>query len=343
MIPKKEIDEIRKYLDKAENPLFFFDDDADGLCSYLLLKKYIDKGKGVVVKRSPELGIEFYPRIKDFSPDLVFILDRPAVSQEFIDKISVPIIWLDHHEPVKKKGVHYYNPKKKDPEDRRPTSYWAYEVAKDNLWIGMVGCVSDWFIPDFKDEFIEQYPDLFPKDIDEPGEAYITKGIGDLVRIFNFILKGTPSEAIKNANILARIESPYEILKQSTPKGRYIFRVSEKNAKSFNSLMARAEKTKAEGSLFLFSYKTDKVSYTSYISNILLGKNPDKLIIIAREDGDYMKMSLRSKDIKVLPILKKALKEVDGYGGGHLYACGAGVKKESFKRFIEVIKSEVNE
>ena len=50
MLKKTQIEEFRKYLKKSENPLFFFDDDPDGLCSYLILKKYIDKGKGAVLK-----------------------------------------------------------------------------------------------------------------------------------------------------------------------------------------------------------------------------------------------------------------------------------------------------
>ena len=33
-----------------------------------------------------------------------------------------------------------------------------------------------------------------------------------------------------------------------------------------------------------------------------------------------------------------ALEQVDGFGGGHPYACGASIKKEDFKRFIEIFK-----
>ena len=35
MIPKKEIKEIRKALSESARPLIFFDDDPDGLCSFL--------------------------------------------------------------------------------------------------------------------------------------------------------------------------------------------------------------------------------------------------------------------------------------------------------------------
>ena len=111
MIPKKKLKEMREYLQKAENPLFFYDDDPDGLCSYLLFKKFINKGKGIIVKSVPILDERFARKVKEYSPDVVFILDMPDVTQDFIDKVSVPIVWLDHHQPVKRKGVHYYNPR----------------------------------------------------------------------------------------------------------------------------------------------------------------------------------------------------------------------------------------
>jgi len=52
MITKKQILEIREHLEKAQNPIFFFDNDGDGLCSFLLLQRYIGRGKGVAMKTS---------------------------------------------------------------------------------------------------------------------------------------------------------------------------------------------------------------------------------------------------------------------------------------------------
>jgi len=46
-------------------------------------------------------------------------------------------------------------------------------------------------------------------------------------------------------------------------------------------------------------------------------------------------------DIKIKPILEKALRNVEGYGGGHDYACGANVAKKDFLDFLDVIKKEI--
>jgi len=77
MIPKSQLDEIKSFLNKSENPLFLFDDDPDGISSFLLLKRYFDKGKGVIVKASPKLPEVYTRKIDEYRPDLVVILDKP--------------------------------------------------------------------------------------------------------------------------------------------------------------------------------------------------------------------------------------------------------------------------
>src|SRR3989344_3558509 len=94
---KVSLEQIKEFLNKSENPLIFFDDDPDGLCSYLLLSRYFKKGYGVIIKASPKLDISYLRKVEEYCPDLVLILDQPSIEQEFVDKINVPIIWIDHH------------------------------------------------------------------------------------------------------------------------------------------------------------------------------------------------------------------------------------------------------
>ena len=142
-IPDEKFEEIRKYLEKSENPLIMFDDDPDGLCSFLTMNKLCDRGKHVVIKASPKLDVQYLNKITEYGPDLVVVLDKPIVSQEFIDNIQVPILWIDHHPVLKRKGIHYYNPRINDEKDNRPTTYWCYKIVnKENaLWIATIGCI----------------------------------------------------------------------------------------------------------------------------------------------------------------------------------------------------------
>ncbi|MBU4500959.1 MAG: hypothetical protein KKA79_00080, partial [Nanoarchaeota archaeon] len=224
MISKTQLSEIKAFLDKSENPLFLFDDDADGLCSYLLFKKYVDRGKGVVIKCSPTLGSDFVRKVEEYSPDIVFVLDKPNISEDFISNVHVPLIWVDHHGPVDVKGVKYYNPKINNPDVYLPTSYVCYKVVKQNLWIAMCGIIADWCIPnDLFDGFLKKYPDLVEK-TDNPGDVLYKQPFGKMIKMFSFILKGKTSEVNTCVNILTKVESPYELLNQTTSRAKYIHR-----------------------------------------------------------------------------------------------------------------------
>ena len=93
--------------------------------------------------------------------------------------------------------------------------------------------------------------------------------------------------------------------------------------------------------LLVFTYPPSKTSFTGYLSTELSYLHPDKIIIIGREKGDEIRMSLRSRDIAIEPILKKALVGLDGYGGGHSHACGANIKMSDLNLFIERIRNGV--
>ncbi|MDD5133112.1 MAG: DHH family phosphoesterase [Candidatus Nanoarchaeia archaeon] len=345
MIPTSQLKEIKDYLVNAENPLIFFDDDPDGLCSYLLMKQLNDNAKGIVIKSSPVLDVQYLKKIEELSPDIVFVLDKPLISQEFIDNVHVPIIWVDHHPLVQRKGVNYYNPRIKDEKDNSPTTYLVYKALNNNLWIATVGSIADWYIPDFLPEFKKQFPGLL-EDQKKPEDILFNSKLGTLVKLFSFNLKGKTSDVRKNIAILSKIETPYEILNQETSKGKLLYKNYTKINKAYEELLAKAiesMKYQKDKRILLFIYPSAKTSFTTELSNELLYKYPDRLIIIGREKGDEIKMSLRSSKLILPGIIEKALVNVKGYGGGHDYACGSSVAKEDFPIFIDNIKNQIGE
>ncbi|MBU0472464.1 MAG: hypothetical protein KKF89_04775 [Nanoarchaeota archaeon] len=335
----KEIKNIKKALDESARPIFFFDDDPDGVCSFVQFYKYKGDGKGVILKTGHQLTEELIRKVDEYQPDLVVILDIANVHQEFLDKINQKVIWIDHHPVVERKKVEYYNPRLHDENDNRAVSYWTYQIVKKSLWTGMVGCVADWQITDLKDEFIKQYPDFMDKKIKKPDDALFETKTGLLARIISFSIKGSAREAMKIVKILTRIRDPREITDQTTPQGAFVYKRFQKFYDEYKKILENVKVTKSK--LLLFTYNDNNTAVTSELSNELLHKHPDKFIIIGRERNEEVKMSLRSATKKVHPILKKALEQVEGYGGGHDYACGACVKKKDFKKFIEIIKKEL--
>jgi len=339
MIPPEEIKKIRSYLKKSENPLFFFDDDPDGLSCFLLFWKYIEKGHGIMVKGNPKVGTEYLRKINEYHPDKVFILDKPQVSQDFIDKVNVPIIYIDHHPPNKLKGIHYFNPLLYDKKDNRPTCYWCYQVTKQDKWIAMTGIVGDWFLPEEVDKsFTKEYQKLLPK-VNDPGEARFNTDFGKLVKIFSFILKGSTAESMRCVRILTRVKAPEEILNQTTKEGKYIYKYYEKINSKYEKLLEKAKsKLDLKEDIIIFTYPTGKDSFTGMLSEELTYMYPDKTIIIGRVKEDRVVMSLRSQKKDIRKAIEKSLPGINGYGGGHEHACGSNILKKDFPKFINRIK-----
>ena len=77
MLTEKQFEELREHLEKAQNPVFLYDNDADGFCSFVLLRRFIGRGKGVAVRTYPEIDIGYAKRAKELGADYIFVLDRP--------------------------------------------------------------------------------------------------------------------------------------------------------------------------------------------------------------------------------------------------------------------------
>lgn len=333
MISNEQILEFRKLLESSERPLFFFDDDPDGLCSYLLLKRFAGKGRGVVVKSTPTLSTQFLRKVHEIRPDRIFVLDKPGIEQDFVDEAGVQVVWLDHHPPSKVNGVHYFNPLLDKSNDNRPTSYWAYRISEGSLWMAMAGCVSDWFVPEFSSEFSQKYPGLLPR-VGEPGFMLFDTGIGKLARIISSLLKGTTTEVYQCISTLEKIREPEEILEEKTPAGKFIMKAYKKVNKVYDKLLQKALKENSDGNFIAFTYPMTKISLSGELANELLYRLPGNFIIIGRVKKDSVAFSIRSAVYVIPPLLKEALEGLEGYGGGHEHACGGSVSLRDFPEMV---------
>src|SRR3989344_6379360 len=193
MLTQEQIKEIREHFEKAQNPLFFFDNDTDGLCSFILLSKYIRRGKGIAIKSFPALDKQYVRKLEEFNPDYVFILDKPIVSEEFLDeakKLNITVVWIDHHDVDFRipEDVYYYNPNKNKEKSSEPVTFLAYQITrkKEDIWLALIGCIGDNFFPDFVNKFIENYPCLWQQNTKTAFDAYYKTEIGKIAKILNF-------------------------------------------------------------------------------------------------------------------------------------------------------------
>ncbi len=348
-LTETEYQQIRSELQTSEKPFFLFHDDPDGMVSFMLLKKLIGKGKGMMVKAQPNINDRFLAAVKHNRPDKLFVLDVALMQQTFVDTVKSElfgvkeIIWIDHHQPVKLEGVKYYNPRIHSPQANPPASYLCFKTTgqKENLWLAMAGIVSDWHMPEFADEFSKLYPDLLPGKMTAE-EALFTTKIGKLGRIFSFMLKGPTSEAHECIRALEKVNEPNEILERKTEPGKRIFRQFNKINKEYEKLLVEAKECadNADDKKFLIFIYKGKQSFSGDLSNELLFLYPERIIVVGRERNEAVMLSFRCRNTPVLPALKNALDGIDGYGGGHEHASGGSVSKKDFDKFIEQFKRQ---
>ena len=345
MLTEKQIREIREHLEKAQNPLFFFDNDNDGLISFLLLRRFIDRGRGVAIKSFPELNVSYYRKVSELKPDYVFILDKPVVSADFLEKLkqdNIPVVWIDHHqveEPVYG-GVNYYNPFLND-KSNEPVSFLCYKITgrKEDIWLAVIGCVSDSYIPDFYDEFLKKYPELGKKNPKSAFDILYKTEIGRIARVLDFSLKDTTTNVVNMMKFMMRSNSPIDILQVDIKTKQILKRYNEINSK-YQALVEKAREG-AWKKVVYFQYG-GTLSLSANLANLLSYEFPDKVIVVVFINGDIANISLRGgKDTRELTL--KAIEGIEGAtGGGHKFATGAKMSVSYLPKFKEKIEELIN-
>lgn len=357
MLSEKQIIEIRGHLEKAQNPIFYYDNDADGLCSFLLLRRLIGRGKGVAVKSYPDLNAEYAKKASELKADYVFILDKPVISRAFleeIDKMQLPIVWIDHHaissnnkefeiDEKKHKNLQAYNPARNRGKEKsfEPVTYLAYKISrrKEDIWIAIMGCIADHFMPDFAYEFQARYPEFWAKEkIKEPFDAYYMTEIGKIAQALSFGLKDSISHVVAMQNFLINCKSPNEIFLELEENKAFREKYNEIR-KKYDSLIEKAEENTSKKLIF-FDYSGD-LSISADIANNLSYKYRDKYIAVAYKKDALTNISLRGE--KIRRILKKVLKRFENaMGGGHENAAGARIRTSDLGKFKEALENEIN-
>tara|TARA_Y100000310_G_scaffold293467_1_gene323056 strand:+ start:3949 stop:4998 length:1050 start_codon:yes stop_codon:yes gene_type:complete len=341
MLSLEKLKEIREHLENSQNPLFLFDNDSDGFCAFLILRKSIDRGKGIAIKSFPDLSIQYLKRIDELNPDSIFILDKAEVSTEFIDgtiERNIPLIWIDHHRSLTNKKaikkIFYYN----SLPSAEPTTYMAQKVfdKKETRWLAMIGCIGDVYKPEFSEEFEKEFPELFNSKI-SPFEALHSTEIGKMVRILNFGLKDTTTNVVKLIKYLFSAKNAYDILEANQYTRELHKRYSELN-EFYKKQIEKAKNNLDKKSPLLFFSYSGKISLSSEIANRLYYDNKNKLIVVAFKKLENINVSIRGKN--ALKITKELLKIIpDSIGGGHPEATGTRIPIEEFKNF----KKEITE
>lgn len=347
-LTEKQVQEIKEHLEKAQNPLFLFDNDPDGLCSFLLLQRYAGKGKGVPVKTFPFLDKSYFRKVRELNPDYIFILDKPVVSPDFfeeVEKVNLPIVWIDHHEIDKStipSFVKYYNPLFNTSKTNEPVTALCSQIntRKEDRWLGVVGCISDNFVPEFYGEFLKQYPELGVSS-NKAFEIFYKSQIGKIAKLFLFALKDRTTNVINMIRFLISVKTPYDVLEESGKNKKMHERFKDLE-KKYRYLLEKALSEKdLKNEAFFFKYGGE-ISISSDLSNELAYLFPEKMILVIYEKEAKATMAVRGKNVRDVAL--KAISELEGAtGGGHENAVGIRINSKDFNSFKNNFLKILNE
>ena len=347
MLSESKCKEIREHLEKSQNPVFYYDNDEDGLCSFLIFSRFLGRGKGIAVRSYPDLNVSYAQKARELGADAVFILDKPILDPEFLKalkELSLPVIWIDHHELQGEsfevdESFFSYNPLYGKPKSSEPVTYWAQKICrrKEDIWIAIMGCIADHYLPDFAEDFARQHPDLWGRNIIKPFDAYYRTEIGKLARALNFGLKDSTTNVVHLQNYLIKCSSPSEVL-MDVPGNAQFRTTYGKLYSRYSSLLEQALLCK-QGALVFFSYGGE-TSMSSQLSNELVYRFSDCVIGVAYTNAGITNISLRGDNvrdilIRILPKLSNAT------GGGHPNAVGARIQSADLLKFRELLLEEV--
>lgn len=345
MLTIKQLLEIRGHLEAAQNPLFLFDNDVDGLCSAVILQRASGKGKSIAIKSFPGLNDTYLRRIDELNSDYIFILDKSEIEMEFLQGVTergLPIVVIDHHphdmSEEKMKLIHLYSTADNGSE---PTTFIAHNVYERQVdeWVGMIGCTGDVYKPDFSSNFTKQYPELYNNRLEVFQTMYFTE-IGKLVRMLNFGLKDTTTNVVKMIKLMVSASSPYDLLEENTKTHQLHQRYQKLN----QTYQTQVDKGNANaGKDLVFLEYSGETSMSAEISNRLMFEHPKKLVIVAFRKTDAASVSFRGPRAKEV-VDNVLLPKIPGAkGGGHEVACGARVPIEEMENFKREVKAYLGE
>jgi len=337
MLTEIQISQIKEHLEKAQNPIFFFHNDQDGLCSFLLLQRWLGRGRGVAVKTFPALDESYFRKVQELKADYVFILDVPLVSPEFFERlreVNLPVVWIDHHDVQldNPRFVNYYNPFFNGKSTNEPVAVLCYQITgnKNDLWIATFGAISDGFLPDFYNEFLEKYPDLGIK-TKNPFQVLYESKIGEISFMLSSGLKDKTSNVVSMLKFLMGVKSPYEILEENG-KTYNLHKRFHQIYQKYNILLDKAKNLAKNSDKLLFFKYSGNLSISGELSNELSYRFPGKTIVVAYVGGSKVNLSLRGENIKSKFL--KAIEDIeDATGGGHKDAVGGQIQVDDFEEF----------
>ena len=315
-----------KNLKASDNAKIFSHVDADGICSLVILIRFLRR-RGIIEKdKIPIYQLtDVPPNFIETSKVMIFLDLNSDTVYNYVNEKS---LLIDHHIFGKKpKGV-FYNPRETEPASYIPAAYLVYDICseleemEDARWIAAVGVLGD--KGELNSKICRDFIDVFDN-------------VPELQKVSDFIYSAFLVEGnIGNDRMvkaLANASSPKDIIEDSY--FRYCFDEVQRE-------VAKSRKKIEKDGIFRFVNLKSKYNIKSIVAAQMLEKEKGVIVVACTEADSFCKMSIRTDtNINLGSITKKAADLAGGTGGGHEKAAGARVPKSRFGIFREALISGV--
>ncbi|MFA4820376.1 MAG: DHHA1 domain-containing protein [Candidatus Aenigmatarchaeota archaeon] len=337
-----------------------FNNDGDGICSCVLLNKFLEKTgrkKPYIIPQPMPMDKNIIQRIQTTVPNKLIFLDIAVDQQQNVLKklgSICDIMIVDHHQVFKDmnrqqtdasshhtSALVHYNPRIETHDTYRSTSYCVYKICSkiidmsDLLWIAGVGMVSDYNLEDSKD-LVKELKKIYS--LEEP--LYGTK----LGRIADMITSTRATNILSCEQMVGVLENTnFEDFEKARNADKMV--ESQKIIENeITDILADYEhKMERSGKIIFYNIKS-KFNLGSSISTKISENVQKDLVVVYERSGNRIKISARNqaKNINAGKVMQRASKEVGGSGGGHEAAAGATFPAVEWDRFKDILIKMVN-
>ncbi len=322
--------------------------DVDGTCSAAQMLKHIDADTYAL--KDPHLYPEFLDYLQRKKPETVVFVDL-SIDQEWKGLIDLQNMLkntkfciIDHHKitrDMNKHGFIHINPRFEKEDSYVPASLMVFDVLKGlefenekDRWIAAIGTISDFghkTNPGFIEKCKESYPQLMK------GEDIFKTRLGDASKTVYSAIISSGMDGLKHVLSVFKKSRKFEDFEKDNRLNEWRKQIDVEIA----SVLEDFEKKKEIDGKIVFYQVKSNYGITSIISNYITERHSNYVIVIAKNDEEGWKLSIRSPKLKVnlSEIIPRCVEGI-GRGGGHEKAAGGFVT--DIEKFRKRLSNEIN-
>ncbi len=301
-----------------------FHADSDGVVSAFFVSKELDR-LNLEYSLHPSLGAYV-----EFTGKNNISLDISNVKSS--EKINLVI---DHH-ISDKLNLFYSNPRQSGFE--WPVSFTTYALfgEKKLAWVSAIGVVADWCVDRVPKQFWEIVKDEVPELIPKVDQIYLANHLlGEMALMIDCAISKYRAKGALLALEVLKSSKTYKEILNGKGKAAQLKKIKKEILNEVESIFGNEIIT---DKLILLKFKSNH-KIKSLVAAWAKSKYPDRMIIIAQEERDTVRLSFRHGDD--LNNLIKELTKGIGDGGGHPQASGGFVKKKYWETFTERLFNKI--